>query len=81
MENCNSCGNCRKIEIEPDSFKYHPCEDCRPDDFKIWHEEKLITDMAKLMMKSMMPLIEKCVEQRLKQFLPLIKEGFRNDKN
>jgi len=39
----------------------------------------IVSCLANEITSSMLPLIKKCIHQRLKQFLPLIKEGLKDD--
>jgi hypothetical protein len=43
-------------------------------------DKGIVADLAKEMANSMMPLIQTCIEQRLRQILPLIKEGLTDDR-
>lgn len=40
-------------------------------------EDQLVAKLAEAMAGTMMDLIKICIEQRLRQMLPLIKEGFK----
>lgn len=42
-------------------------------------EDAVVNQLAKAMADSMSDLIQACIEQRLRQILPLIKEGLKND--
>ena len=42
-------------------------------------DSEIIDGIAEVMYKSMEPLIKQCIEQRLRQILPLIKEGLLNE--
>lgn len=47
----------------------------RSSEFENATEEEIIDALAIFMADSMIDLLRPCIEQRLKQFLPLIKEG------
>jgi hypothetical protein len=42
-------------------------------------EKKIVDDLAEVMYDSMQPLIKTVIKQRLRQLLPLIKEGLENE--
>ena len=42
-------------------------------------EKEIIDDLSQVMAESIIKLLRPCIEQRIKQFLPLIKEGLETN--